>query len=673
MTRQEGRRAGELADALLARHLQASWPESTRSIPSWFPDRAPARHEDSLRVVAVVGAGASHPMESIADELADQLEEELDPNSDDRKVELDRLENVFGLDPNHFETRLTAICRTPEAERKVRERISERYRHRHPSLLTYELLAHLLHHRFLDAIVSFNFDELLDQAIEDELGPNEYTRVVTERDCRPEVPTGTPLYVKMHGTASEPDSLRFTRERYYWTPKSIVELVEREFDVEHLVLVNVGFRLASFDFQYLLRKPNQLRIYHLDPRPLATEVEGEIETQRQRERERQKVQRPATYDEAEVFDFSQHDPKDKREADESFLPTLMGQVIDALKKRCEADDSGPAAWRSTLRHKAVVEILQSAPIETPEQYAAYLRRRTILELAFAAARGRGVLAIASMVDDRCGRYYDLYKREAGEDADTWDKVCRASGLKESKQWANTYVLAKDLRKTIRNDNPKDTHQIRPSNPRELAKYVMQSMNASSREAELTELLEDTIGFLQKETEIEVHARDDRVCSKIFVNPVTLGTFSALRGWTRHLLESTPEYNEILAITETGDWLLQPGMLGPFKEHWKVNRTAGKRPIKFLVAFDQNLKGAERLITRKHLPWGRHNRHMTIVCKDGQPRAAIYFVRRLRAPTVTPVFLSDQVDLRRIKKAFDELWDQAMKYECSGEFPGKRSC
>ena len=36
--------------------------------------------------------------------------------------------------------------------------------------LAYEILAHLMKHGFIDAIINFNFDEVLDQAIEDELG-----------------------------------------------------------------------------------------------------------------------------------------------------------------------------------------------------------------------------------------------------------------------------------------------------------------------------------------------------------------------------------------------------------------------------------------------------------------------------------------------------------------------
>ncbi len=654
-----------LADALLARHLQESWPEPNDSMPSWFEGGPPPRYEDSLRTVAVIGAGASVPMMSIADDLATDLEEELDGDGTDREVELDRLENVYGLNRKHFETRLTALCRTPESERKVRERISERYRYRHPSLLTYELLAHLLHHRFLDAIISFNFDELLDQAIDDELGPNEYIRVVTERDCDPVVPKSVPLYIKMHGTASEPDSLRFTRERYYWTPRSIIELVERQFEVEHLVMLNVGFSLTSFDFQYLLRKPDQLQIYHFDPKRLTPNVLKEVRNQRKKFRLHQKMPRPDTYDRPDIIDFSSN----ARKASPEFLPNLLDDLIDVLQEHCEEHSSVPVCWRSTLRHRAVVEPLEGLPLGSKEQHTSYLRRRAILEFAFAAARGRGVLSIASMVDDRCGRYYDLYRQKAGERADSWLKLCSAGGLQESEARPDTFEVLSWLRQDQAKDVEKNIHRLRPADAAKLATHVAASLNIPAQQREETQkLLTETIRFLQQETEIEVHSRDDRICSKTFAKPVILKTFTALRGWTRQMLEHTPGYNELWAISEIGDWLAheETGMLSKFEE--KVAKTDppshGEEPVRLLTAFESDLGKYEQKIDLRLLPWGRHNRHMTILCKDEQPRAAIYFVRRLRAPTVTPVYLTNQKDLRRVAQAFITLWDEANTYSAT---------
>ena len=121
-------------------------------------------------------------------------------------------------------------------------------------------MAHLLKHRFLDAIISFNFDELLDQSLDDELAKHEYKLVVSERDCdelvsEPCDPGYVPLYVKLHGTASEPESLRFTPHSYYAIPARISSVVQALLRSEHCVIANVGSDLGSFDFQRLLRHP----------------------------------------------------------------------------------------------------------------------------------------------------------------------------------------------------------------------------------------------------------------------------------------------------------------------------------------------------------------------------------------------------------------------------------
>jgi len=618
---------------------------------------SPPRYHENIRTVAVVGAGASIPMMSVADDLAKEVEDELDKDKQDREIELDRLENVYGLKRGSFETRLTALCRTPETERKVREKISTSYRHHHPSLLTYELLAHLLHHRYLDTIISFNFDELLDQSIQDELGANEYTRVVTEADIDPSQPTPNPLYIKMHGTAAEPDSLRFTRERYYWTPSSIIKLVEDQFSVEHLVLINLGFTMASFDFQHLLRKPKNLEIYHLDPKPLKADVIHAIKQQRCKARERKETLRPEHYDAPEVAQFPL---KGEAGVSAEFLEDLMGEVLDKLKELCEVPESGPARWRSTLRHHAVVKLLVGSDINDEEDYTNYLRRRTILEIAFSAAKGRGVVSIAAMVDDRCGRYYDLYRRIAGDRAEAWSKLCEAGGLRESKEMPDTYELLESLRNS-RNTSDNSIpiiHQPKLANAEALALHTAMSLDLAGRDRDkCIELLTKTIEFLQKDTDVEIHARDDRVCSKLFTEPLPLKTLTALQGWTLEMLksETDTDYDQLWLVAETGGWLSDPKLAEILEEDCEE--------VRLIRAFDAELNLPERVnLETRLLPWSRHNRHMTIICSQGKPRAAIYFVRRLRAAKITPVYLSSQKDLNRVTKAFEQLWHEAGVYE-----------
>jgi hypothetical protein len=641
-----------LAEALLVRHLQESWPFGDEQVASWFDAVTPARYHDQLRTVAVVGAGASLPVNQVAADLVATLERDLEKDPNAREVELDRLETVYGLNRESFETRLTALCRTPEAERQVQAAISSEYRLRHPSLLAYETIAHLLNHRYLDLVISFNFDELLDQSIEDELGRGEYTRVVSEGDFDAASGVVGPLYVKMHGSATEPDSLRFTRERYFWTPKSIIELVEKKFDVDNLVLITLGYKMDNFDFQHVLRKPKSLEIYHLDPVALDSTVITQITTQRRKARERKETDRSADTDRpTRVAHFGSASPGNE------FLENEVEAVVAELEKLCKDPRSGPAQWRSTLRHQVVVRLIDGIDLKEPSRHARYLRRRTVLEIAFTVAKGRGVASIASMVDDRCGRYYDLYRQVAGDRADSWPMLCKAGGLVESLAYPDTYEVLPSVRRDGDSlvSGSDALHAFHLADPDKLALHTTKSLGLpNEKHGALTALLTQALRYLQRETEIEIHSCDDRVCSKLFTKPTQLTTLTALRGWTRELLLST-EFDELWYVAETGDWILEPNTRAIVKS--RCDR------IRLLQAFnaDVSVSGVSTEILK--LPWGRHNRHMTILRSKNESRAAIYFVRRLRAPSVSPVYLADGAeDLRRVTLAFQRLWAEAESYE-----------
>jgi len=271
-----------LADMLMARHVRVAIPDSmARAVLSQDLNESlelPALVERDMHCVAIVGAGASAPLVDRANDLADELEERF--GRDD--TELNRLSLVYGLDVEDFETRLIALSKNSDTMREVRKTISEKYSLRHPTLLVYELLAHLLKHRFIDAIISCNFDELLDRSLDDELDASEYKRVISERDCNdlqldPSAAEYIPLYVKLHGTASEPDSLRFTPDSYYSIPDRISNVVRELLHAEHCVVTNVGSGLDTFDLQQVLGIPQTLDVFNLSLEPLKHSVSQKID------------------------------------------------------------------------------------------------------------------------------------------------------------------------------------------------------------------------------------------------------------------------------------------------------------------------------------------------------------------------------------------------------------
>ena len=112
----------------------------------------------------------------------------------------------------------------------------------------------------VDAIINFNFDETLDQAIEDEIGPGHYYRVVSDSDCRQPLtdlsqPKGylrLPLYIKPHGTASSKSSLRFRRGDYFLLPPDLKDLLAALIGGLPLRVLVIGHAMNSFEFNDIL-------------------------------------------------------------------------------------------------------------------------------------------------------------------------------------------------------------------------------------------------------------------------------------------------------------------------------------------------------------------------------------------------------------------------------------
>ncbi len=179
----------------------------------------------------------------------------------------------------------------------VRKDLELLYDKRYGHSFFYSLVAVLFRQRAIDVIINFNFDELLDQAIEDELGEGRYNRIVNEGDCLTfddyceEVKIQgkyyqkliSPLYVKPHGTFSDKKSMRFTKDHYDDIPTSIedllidlfndysntnlrtkpgyAEITDRGDVLKNIFLV--GFAMGSLELDRILRrsKPKRLNLF----------------------------------------------------------------------------------------------------------------------------------------------------------------------------------------------------------------------------------------------------------------------------------------------------------------------------------------------------------------------------------------------------------------------------
>jgi SIR2-like domain len=750
-----------LAEMLIARHINVSIPDHDLR-GNLFKEEAELwdRCQRKFRCIAVVGAGASAPVLARGNDLASGLIEKFNIGQASVAAEKERLARITAVDPSEFEAQLSAIGQTLGNSRRVRAVISDLYRVRHPSVLAYEMLAHLLKHRFLDAIISMNFDELLDQSLDDELGVDEYTRVVSDRDCVDinsdvSAPDYIPLYIKLHGTASEPESLRFTRESYYDSPVQVGTEAARLFQVPECVVLNIGFGMASFDLHRLLAIPDRLSLYNLSQEPLTQKarkaikrerrVHGRLkpeffeshdnETKREREKERRRKekelrkknewtpQRPAwdsTPEESEQSREATHDPPPWDPA-AGASDQMMNELLDLLAcdQTLGADSSSPIEFHSVTRHRVVAGLLgpNSRPgrrlIELPRNLhnkgisldpvtraakpksvrAGYLLRRTILELALAMARGRGLVSISTLAIDRCGLYYDAYCRQAGANQVSWQDLYGLVGFSQNEDIPDVLEAIEDLciprtgeslEQTLHRDLldlPSDGrgdewHKLPQLDVERLRNRVLPHI-VDSPSTEHEELLLEELKAINEDTEYELHSRDDRVCSKTFSAPIVLKTLSSLDAYSYdlvHRAQEDPKKTQLEIISETGDWLLHRNE--KFREYLKA---AGK--IQLIVAFlgqaPELYEEFPQIEVRYQQPW-HHNRHMVILrtkgsdpsenrnedqedrqC-EGSPERAIYFARHHRTPYVTPVLLKRIRDIEILGATFKDRWKNALE-------------
>ncbi len=136
-----------------------------------------------------------------------------------------------------------------------------------PSLF-YEIVAHLFKHRYIDVIINMNFDEMLDSAIEDEMGESTYYKIVNDSDCLQlseivdDRRLRIPIYIKPHGTLRSSSSMKYTTESYLRHPTALNQLLEDIFsgyvsdklskNLQYKNIIFAGYSFNDIDIQSIV-------------------------------------------------------------------------------------------------------------------------------------------------------------------------------------------------------------------------------------------------------------------------------------------------------------------------------------------------------------------------------------------------------------------------------------
>jgi len=619
----------ELAHCLVKNHLRVSlepseWDKLVRN--NVLADRI------ERRVIAVVGAGASHSVGlPLAKEALLKLKEKAIMPNAALDAELDRLSQTYNLDRNSFETNLRALSASAFDAQKLRDNLQEIYNHRFMPILGYEILAHMMKHRFLDAIINFNFDELLDQSIEDELDREEYYHILSDGDCPDEsklkeTTLELPFYIKPHGTASHKSTLRFTREDYYGVPLDIQRIIKYLLTDKPVVLIVIGFGMQSLEFNRILEgvKPGSM-IFHINrENPL-------------------KVQALNVFNRNQLLDVK-----------------MLGGVSGTVKKIWEEVFSAFRPQyppRDITRHILVSETF-SRKVDA-KNVEKYLRGRTAIEICLSIAKCKGLVNMSQLLSDRSGKYFDHYKNR-NSDVNFYD-ICKEIGLKD-------IGYSREAMRLMKHEKEKKISRIVSMKDFDkeidyLYESVKDNLDPDVRDQLPKDLFRKTLMELYKGWEVELRYYPQSPYAKVFRFPKPIPTSTTLKFYTDEILKMDWRY--AFFVVETGEFLTVPRVIKVIRK--RMNDNPGLKM--YLIVADLSWASVLRKIYRnaiadiRKLPWWEHNRHMTIlVNKNLVPFSSIYFSRRMRSANIFPVLLDNIDDTYAVFESFHAYWIKASFYK-----------
>ena len=655
----------ELARKLVANHLHLSLRgqelrKKNYNLKDFLENEIDPDFLRERTIVAVVGAGSSSAAGlPTADEAIVELRGFMNIPDELVRYQLDRLVSTFRLKKEEFETQLRAFSRLNG--QKVRDDLQKMYSARYVPLLWYEILSHMLKHRFLDVIINFNFDELLDQSIDDELGQGEYYKIISDGDCPDSLlnlnimnnRADLPVYIKPHGTASHKSTMRFTRDDYHGLPTDIRRVMENLIInmKRPITLIVIGFGMKSFEFNDIINTARTastpLEIYYfkrgdLQPEPQLYKYES------------RPIKLTATYGFKESF-------LDLWNSIESYFKPLYKP-------------------RGIQRHRLISEIFGNQRAENrieENERTPYLEDRTKIELIITIAKSKGLLNCGELDGDRCGRYFDLYRRDSyiGKvNKRSLYSFCESLDFKAAEyghevlKWENqTSELHENGGDTLLLKDEEFQRWIDMNTPdlvRCFMKYNVSKADSNIEGKSFEIFAKEYLNHIFKEDEnTEILTCPQKLHHKIFRNPETLTTNTALKWNTHDLL--TGDWDTLLIIAETGAWLTAPDIRNLIKERRKAYLlviVADRSKSDLLEDTFRDIRSkADGNIDLRHkvqwLNWWEHNKHMTITLKNYKPISSIYFTRRLRSNEISPVRLGGK-DSQALLNVFCAYWEKA---------------
>lgn len=225
------------------------------------------KHHNPEKVIFVIGAGVSCDATGfpLGQPMALSLMEKL-LDSEKKKELFEKhiadLGKEYAFDPDDFKTKLFALNKIDSinlVRHVVRELELRKSDYRSEG---YNILTRFLRDRYIDAVIDFNFDELLQISISKEQGTKQIALAVSDKEYeqvlkyyRKELARfHVPVHLKPHGSISREETLRFARKDFYRIEPGVFDIFSKLISDHPVKLVIIGFRMKLLDFTDRIRK-----------------------------------------------------------------------------------------------------------------------------------------------------------------------------------------------------------------------------------------------------------------------------------------------------------------------------------------------------------------------------------------------------------------------------------
>ena len=600
------------------------------------------RHQDKSPIVTFVGAGASASAGlPESRDLKNTIFERLVKDSGKsvyREVlnieARDRFKGCNGLLELSLIEFASIVSLTKHGRDTTQKEVRETLQGTGCRPLVYELLAHLAKHKFLESFVSLNYDNLLDDALSDEIA-DQLRCITNPADVpgpefkRPQ-DSGTVFLFKPFGSISNDKYLLTPEDTVRYGPEPVWDfIVKHAFESvkKKVYILLVGYRAKEKAFDTLMHELENLQgkevqIFVVDP--------GELSDQLKRHK-LVHIQLPADL----AFD-------------------LLLQFM-RVKYRSRPNN----VWIPVARHKVVSYCLDKDSAQQQDV-------RLSVELLLQAVKSRGFFSIGAVAE------IDRLKKYSHEASKVLEDLCRDKIL-EAHPWSG------DERKKLK--YLKQDYQLMVDN-QEVADYILKITKRDSRDTINEWVVEDAnkvkmttmrskdflvsrLDEIAAAPEIEVVNNVSPVTDWVFDRrveaPSPLNSVDDLAKRTSTLFkkafrEATGQIH-LYGIWNTGEWIFHSTGWA-----YEVGKEVEKRlsegslmmhlvlaniPATYGTRAERANEVGARLSVHKakgrcelfYLDWWRLNRSLTLLCwpkSTDMQQGGIYMQRRFATPIVAPV-------------------------------------